>query len=568
LSISNLKLLIDRFLATSRPEVLCIQGAWGIGKTHAWNQAIKEARTSKSVPLDSYAYISLFGLNSLDELKQAIFDNSVSAANAGLDATFDTFEDLLRNSKSLGKRFLYALGTRLGSAAAHTGAAGKFIGSVGPGLFLSVRNRLICIDDIERRGEKLKIGDVLGLVSFLKEQRKCKIVFLLNDKAIDEEGKATFNGYLEKVVDISFQFRPSAQNSCDIALPNRSGLHAKTADLCIKLDIVNIRIISKISRFVDEMSNSLEDFDDSLIDQAISTIVLLCWIVYDPANAPSLTYLKDRNVWESMLNVSRNKLTHQELIWEKKLQSYGFSHFDDLDTVLLDGIQNGIFEEQQIKTVARSLQDSILAKRGEAAFHNAWGPYRDSLENNQEAFLDGLYQSFKENFRHVSPVNLSGTITLFKELGRAEQATEFLSLYTSNIVEASTFDMKNYPFASDVKDPDVIFAFNVRYRELTPTPDPQTTFLRMIEMGQYQTDDMNTVARLETQDFISIFHSLRGKSLRDATRWVSDLKDSSFADEALNRIKLKVEGSICSALEEISRESELNRRRLAGVLRS
>ena len=42
--------------------------------------------------------------------------------------------------------------------------------------FLSLNGTIICIDDLERKGKGLEIKDILGLVSLLKEQKKCKVV--------------------------------------------------------------------------------------------------------------------------------------------------------------------------------------------------------------------------------------------------------------------------------------------------------------------------------------------------------------------------------------------------------
>ena len=50
--------------------------------------------------------------------------------------------------------------------------------------FLTIRDQIVCIDDLERRGQRLAVGGVLGLVSFLREQRACKVVLILNDEAL------------------------------------------------------------------------------------------------------------------------------------------------------------------------------------------------------------------------------------------------------------------------------------------------------------------------------------------------------------------------------------------------
>jgi hypothetical protein len=48
--------------------------------------------------------------------------------------------------------------------------------------FASIRDQIVCIDDIERKGKDLRTMDVLGLVSLLPEHRLCKVVLILNDE--------------------------------------------------------------------------------------------------------------------------------------------------------------------------------------------------------------------------------------------------------------------------------------------------------------------------------------------------------------------------------------------------
>lgn len=67
---------IRRFLCSSTPEVLCIKGPWGVGKTYSWHHFLSEAIAKNEVALDFVSYVSLFGLNSLDEVKQTIFANT------------------------------------------------------------------------------------------------------------------------------------------------------------------------------------------------------------------------------------------------------------------------------------------------------------------------------------------------------------------------------------------------------------------------------------------------------------------------------------------------------------
>ena len=50
--------------------VIGLTGEWGIGKTHFWKNFYKEKRSE--LDCQKYAYISLFGIDSLDSLKYEI----------------------------------------------------------------------------------------------------------------------------------------------------------------------------------------------------------------------------------------------------------------------------------------------------------------------------------------------------------------------------------------------------------------------------------------------------------------------------------------------------------------
>jgi DNA-binding LacI/PurR family transcriptional regulator len=123
LSIQLIANEIRRFLSTKDPEVICIRGRWGVGKTFAWNRYLQAARADGMVALKRYSYVSLFGLTSLDDLKFAIFENAVPADNdaepsqfahsvmiANVQASLETTRHLI----ALGHRRVAYLGDRYG----------------------------------------------------------------------------------------------------------------------------------------------------------------------------------------------------------------------------------------------------------------------------------------------------------------------------------------------------------------------------------------------------------------------------------------------------------------------
>src|SRR5712671_5048222 len=83
---------IAKFLGRADAEVLCVRGKWGVGKTYTWAKQLETAQQSKIVKLPRYSYVSLFGVNSLDELKFAIFENVITLSGGVKKADLETLD--------------------------------------------------------------------------------------------------------------------------------------------------------------------------------------------------------------------------------------------------------------------------------------------------------------------------------------------------------------------------------------------------------------------------------------------------------------------------------------------
>lgn len=278
---------INRFLKTVEPEVLCMRGKWGVGKTFIWKYFVRKAKEHRQLGLSSYAYVSLFGLGSLDKLKYAIFENVVGADEIGIEPSIETFRsNTTAVAKMLGRKgfwFLQAL---------------PFVRNYGSTLqslsFISVRDMIICIDDLERKGGSLAMKDVLGLVSNLKDQRRCKVVVILNDDALENCDKSDFDRYNEKVVDVSLEFAPDASDCVRIALTDKGEVHDQLRSAILALGICNIRIIKKIERLVLRVEPLVRNFEPSILHQAIQSLTVLGWAAHSDDDAPSLDFLRNR----------------------------------------------------------------------------------------------------------------------------------------------------------------------------------------------------------------------------------------------------------------------------------
>ncbi len=277
---------IARFLASPEPGVLCIRGRWGVGKTFAWKRHLADAITAGRLAMPGYSYVSLFGLNSLEDLRFAVFENTVDHEHAIAGADTDTFQTLLTKGIATGRKARPILEIVLPFFKGQ-GVAGAIYRSA----FLLVRNQLVCLDDLERAGPGLAIRDVLGLASFLKEERGCKVVLLLNDERLGGEA-AEFADQIEKVADLTLLFAPTAAEAAAIALRDDDELSKLLRARSVSLGITNIRVIVKTARLAGRLAELLHGRDVSVVDQAVTTLVLASWSVQQPSAARrSLSYV-------------------------------------------------------------------------------------------------------------------------------------------------------------------------------------------------------------------------------------------------------------------------------------
>jgi Cdc6-like AAA superfamily ATPase len=71
----NIEPVLTHLLTRHDPFICLIKGPWGVGKTYFIKQFI--ADHSGSLAKDNYAYVSLFGISTTDQLMQSIFLNSI-----------------------------------------------------------------------------------------------------------------------------------------------------------------------------------------------------------------------------------------------------------------------------------------------------------------------------------------------------------------------------------------------------------------------------------------------------------------------------------------------------------
>ncbi|MBC8286310.1 MAG: hypothetical protein H8E42_02425 [Nitrospinae bacterium] len=213
MSIKKIKERITNFLVDPNPGIISINGVWGAGKTYCWNKTLSGGN-KETYKFKNYSYVSLFGINTIEDFKFNICSASIDKTQIGKKLSL---ENLLNPNKGFLKRL-----TSKGFSTYAKYFSGKYGEAAKALAFNYLEDTLICIDDLDRKGDALKINEVLGILSNLKELRDCKIVIIFNDMSLKEQEKTEYDALREKVIDWEIPFRPNIEEVLDIAFNKKT----------------------------------------------------------------------------------------------------------------------------------------------------------------------------------------------------------------------------------------------------------------------------------------------------------------------------------------------------------
>jgi hypothetical protein len=550
MSVEVIKDQIFKFLSSAQPEVMAIKGEWGVGKTYSWKKFLKEAYSEKKLNLERYSYVSLFGINSLEAFKYTIFENVIKKEIIGSEASIETFKS---NTAGLAESF--------GRQSINFLKGAPVIKSFSPAIetiaFLSLNNTLICIDDLERKGKSLDIKDVLGLVSLLKEQKKCKVVLLLND---GEEGLGDYEKYREKVIDTELAFAPNPEECAEIAYSDQTPNYLRLRELTTSLGIRNIRILKKIERLATQAILLTEGFEPEILDQVLHSLVLFAWSYFcsnSNDEIPSLEFITKQGY--ASLGLGDENVSEQQRKWQTTLQAYGYELTDEFDLLLSEAVKTGYFVVDEFKQKAADKNQQIIAAKSEGSFSNAWRLYHDTFSDNGSDVINSLYESFKENCKYITPTNLNGTVSLFRELGEDKKASEIIQIYIENRKdETELFNLKQNNIFGDIKDKEVIDKFNETYHRSVITETAKQVLDRIANRNGWNQSDEVVLASTSVDDYYNLFKTESGRHLSSFVTTCLRFGQLGNASDQQKEIAHRA----TEALRRIAGESEINKRRV------
>ena len=245
---------------------IAITGSWGVGKTYFWNEFLKEvtkkeiydknnfyyeaSRVGYKSIFDNrkYAYISLFGIEHLSDLKNAICTKLSLNPYAKSETSRLEFSQLLKNTVA---QFKDVKVSQYGVS-----ASAKILEAL---LFLQVKDAIICFDDFERMSNKLDIKDIMGLANQLKLEKNCQVILILDELKTEGENKSKYAEYKEKLIDEEIKITSVEPLIRENATEFDQQLIELMVEFADELEIHNFRFFQKVIKLYNKFRSELPE---------------------------------------------------------------------------------------------------------------------------------------------------------------------------------------------------------------------------------------------------------------------------------------------------------------------
>lgn len=361
MSLQDTKDQLTYLITSDENKVIALSGKWGTGKSHMWEEVRKASRDER---VKGALYASLFGLSTLDQVKMKLIQSAVPGieSNPGLwDGTKKALRTTVRALEGFHKAF---------------GALNDIGLIFAPAV---LRGRLIVLDDIERKHEKLSIDEVLGFIDELTKQHQSRFIVILNSDQLHR--RDVWETLREKVIDQELKLETTAAEAFKIAemalaCPHRELVEQGVADC----EITNIRVIQKIIRTVSRILKPYAELPSAVLVRVIPSIVLLAAIHYRGIdNGPTLDYVLTRADPQVEPPAANSKGEPESAsataTWKLLLSKVGIGEADDFELSVIDFLQSGLLDSTRVSKVIDRYLDETEVMEARSDYYN----YMDRL---------------------------------------------------------------------------------------------------------------------------------------------------------------------------------------------
>lgn len=404
-------------------HVIAITGKWGVGKTHFWKAFIKSYGVMMNYR--SYAYISLFGVKEIPEIEAGILSSSLLRdTNSTERRRFENIKDSFGEMKKL----LASSSVRLSGI-----EAGPVIRHI---LNRSVKNQIICIDDIDRKESDLSASALLGLVSRLASDQNCKFVLILNDDidSLDSKTRKTINDCREKVFDRELRFNPEWDDCLEWS--GISKLSEDVQNAIIDSGNKNIRIMRQIVKGYEYFKTSLDGKYPNVSEKILPQVCRYIFahynpnVIYNASEARRTRSLIEKNP-NGEESASLNRLMSELLASIDKDQSLPEYLNMLIETYLVDGYIDFRKSDQELAAVEATLSSWQV----QLELTKFWQSFHREFSKDPSILADKVVDFIHKHYHEIHASDLYSARDLLERLGCEFPNESYLSESVDKLVD-------------------------------------------------------------------------------------------------------------------------------------
>lgn len=521
---NSVERVLNALVSSRTGEAIALQGPWGVGKTYFWNNSIVPKLLDKPWK-KRYSYVSLFGVNSLQELKVA------------LAVATEEFDRDARKKHRLGWPVIGWFWRGWGWLS----DALKVVPKVGAGLsnlidrigFYMVRDRVICFDDVERRGKSLDLKDFFGLVSYLAELRECRVLVILNSDrlGVDSEDQRTWEDVREKVFQGEVNFNPSADQAVELALEADVAERWQVAlgAAFTQLGVSNIRLVRRGAKFMrllmEEMEGRVPRSDT--VDRMAYVVALLVYSIHGRGvGGPPFDRIQNQTRIGVMAAMNAEDTRSQkERDWDRAISNYNVYLHTALDSVLVDMVRNGYPNGDAFRSAIDEAEVSNEVFEHMQAWGRAWRLYHDTVSDNENAIIAEFERTWPPVSAYENQVNLQSAVRILRKLGRPDLATRFIQQWVGERAgdRIKLLDDRELHSFDRITDEEILAEVNAARMKTKAIMPPMQAFEVLMERGAYPEDAIASLAETSVADLLSVVEEIDSKDLSSTIKKIVDL---------------------------------------------
>lgn len=172
--------ILDYVRSDYTDYAIMINGEWGSGKTHFWNNKIKKKIESMQLNGKRYTtiYMSLYGISNLEEISKKIFIETTQLMDKNLRKFMQS------NEQSTIPEY-----AKTGIDMANFFGVTQNGDKVDYAEFFSTDDKVLCFDDLERAN--VDVIDILGYINNFVEHDHIKTIIICNEKELSTKLKSS-----------------------------------------------------------------------------------------------------------------------------------------------------------------------------------------------------------------------------------------------------------------------------------------------------------------------------------------------------------------------------------------